>query len=96
MVMKHGVLVVSGILLLLFGISQLTMGSGSPLADAFALTWVILMLFYIIANARQMRRMQEQRRKRMEAERRLEWLAAERKWKKEQMKMRRVKSVSLQ
>jgi hypothetical protein len=31
----------------------------------------------------------------IEARKRLEWLAAERKWKKDQLKMRRIKSVSL-
>jgi uncharacterized membrane protein YciS (DUF1049 family) len=94
-VIKHRLLSFCGILLLLFGISQLKIGNGSVFADAFALTWVFLMLFYIMANVRQMRRIAEQKRKMIEARKRLEWLAAERKWKKDQLKMRRIKSVSL-
>lgn len=76
---KYGIALVVALALLLVAVPRLPVELEADADSIFALSWLVFALLVIAANWRMVLRLDEDRERRSEWERRLRWLEAQRK-----------------
>jgi hypothetical protein len=75
---KYGVALVLALALLMVAVPRLPVALETDADSVFALSWLVFALLVIASNWRMVLRVDEERERRSEWERRLRWLRAER------------------